>query len=599
MMNASRYVSTLAGSLYTPTFIHPTALYADQTGNVYVSDSGNNMIKVLYSISDIQPYISSLEWSYSPFNVDVPPTFTISTPSLAIRDKLGYPVNGAKVLLNFYIDAFCSESALVDMTGGVTWSNAEGIASFSNLTIASAGTFYYQASSLGALSSCSSEYAAIVTVAIPTLFSARVLTGSGAASYINGPGVLASFNRPSAAVFDLNNNLLVADTSNQAIRLISPGGLVSTFAGSAASVNLVKRQSYLQNPVSLVSSLTGIYILDSNTHSIFQATSAGAKVEKLVGSGVAGFQDGPLSSASFSGPMGLTTGPPGVLFVADSGNRRIRKVDLKAGYVSTIAVSLTDPRALILDNHNNLYVADSHCVRFFSGTGQSSIFAGSLFPGFLDGFRTNALFNNISGVALDSSGALYLSDQANHAIRKVNESGHVSTVGGSLNGIPGYLEGLWGNTLFNSPAGLCIDNRGNLIVVDSGNNRIRTIFVNVAPAPISSEPDSFQPISSTKSNLLPPSSSVFATTTAASPLPILQPSSSVFATTTAASPLPILQPSSSVFATTTAASPIATSSSSSLSASTMTLPSPMPTISSTSLSASTMTPGSMVSSFLM
>jgi len=167
-------------------------------------------------------------------------------------------------------------------------------------------------------------------------------------------------------------------------------------------------------------------------------------VSTLAGSGTVGFADGTGTEARFSYPGRVAVDSEGNVYVVDHGNHRIRKIT-PAGVVSTLAGTGTRghadgtgteaqfdyPTGVAVDSEGNVYVADhgNHRIRRITPAGVVSIFAGST-EGFADGIGTEAQFNYPTGVAVDSSGNVYVADSVNHRIRKITPAAVVSTFSG-------------------------------------------------------------------------------------------------------------------------------------------------------------------------
>jgi len=157
-------------------------------------------------------------------------------------------------------------------------------------------------------------------------------------------------------------------------------------------------------------------------------------VRLLAGTGGDGHRDGDAFEAAFSDPFAVAVGPDGAVYVADAGEANAIRRITPEGNVSTIA----------------------------GGT-----------EGFADGVGAAARFNTPSGLAVDAKGVVYVADTANHAIRRVDPSGRVTTVAG--NGVPGWQDGPGASARFNGPIGIALDARGRLLVSDTYNDRVRVI----------------------------------------------------------------------------------------------------------------------------
>src|SRR5216684_4524518 len=162
--------------------------------------------------------------------------------------------------------------------------------------------------------------------------------GTGDPSLVNGPPGAARFKQPGAVVTDsTGSNIYVADTGNNVIRRIASDGMVRTFAGFGATGDTdgPASQAAFKQPIGLAFDLSGnLLVADSGNHRIRLITPAGS-VTTLAGGVHDGFADGPAAQALFKQPSGLVVAPSGVVFVADTGNNRIRKIE--AGQVSTVA----------------------------------------------------------------------------------------------------------------------------------------------------------------------------------------------------------------------------------------------------------------------
>ncbi|HRI80142.1 MAG TPA: NHL repeat-containing protein [Cyclobacteriaceae bacterium] len=318
-------------------------------------------------------------------------------------------------------------------------------------------------------------------------------TGSGATvstlagsinGYADGVGAAAMFASPQGITVDFNGNIYVADKFNQKIRKVTSTGTVTTLAGSSAGyVNGLGSNAKFNYPSGVtVDALGNIYVADTENHSIRKVTSAGS-VTTLAG-GTAGNVDGTGANASFNFPQGLVVDPGGNVYVADTENFRIRKITA-AGVVTTFAGStegftdgtgtgaqFTFPTSIAIDASGALYVTDAYKIRKITSAGVVTTLAGGSTSGFEDGIGTAARFSNPFGVAVDGSGNVFVTDSDNHKIRKITSSGLVTTLAGS---IPGYLDGEGKAAQFNIPTGIVLNPAQVIYVAEQTNNKIRKI----------------------------------------------------------------------------------------------------------------------------
>lgn len=241
-------------------------------------------------------------------------------------------------------------------------------------------------------------------------------------------------------------------------------------------------------PLLLPSSLTydssgSLYFAEMGNHVVRRLTSSGV-VTIFAGTGTQGFGGdlGPATAALLDSPSGLALDGAGDLFIADTHNHRIRRVDAVTGIISTYA-SASLPVALAFNPQGALVVADaaSHQVLVIaSAMEQGSVVAGNGLQGFSgDGdAATAASLDTPSGIAFDSAGDLYIADAHNHRVRRVDAvTGLISTVGGT--GQPGFSGdgSAAANAQMDLPRGISFDAAGNLLIADSRNQRIRRVDV--------------------------------------------------------------------------------------------------------------------------
>jgi sugar lactone lactonase YvrE len=310
----------------------------------------------------------------------------------------------------------------------------------------------------------------------------------------------STFSSPAGIAIDPSGNLFVADSGNNTIRRISPGGLVTTLAGLAAksgSVDGVGAGARFNVPRGVaVDSAGNTYVADADNATIRRVTPAGS-VTTLAGSpGESGSSDGTGSAARFgsqfpASPSFVAVDNDGNLYAADTQNGTIRKVT-PGGLVTTLAGSpgqsgcvdgtgsaaeFVWPLGIALDETANVYVADGYCntIRVITPDGNVTTLAGNpMNMGSTDGSGGTASFSFPSGVAVDADGSLYVADTDNATIRKITSDGVVTTLAGSA-GLPGNADGEGSAARFSAPAAVAVDASGNVYVADVGNHVIRKI----------------------------------------------------------------------------------------------------------------------------
>ena len=375
------------------------------------------------------------------------------------------------------------------LAGNVTLLQSQSATFSSNLTAVNASLASLSANLTGLKNQIESSGSG-ATGNYATSCTVSTLAGSGARGSADGFGTAASFGYPRGVAVDSGGNVYVADYTGHKIRKITPAGVVTTLAGSGAqgAVDGTGTAASFSWPQGLAVDNSGnVYVADSENYKIRKITPAGV-VTTLAGSGAEGAADGTGTAASFSIPYGLAADSNGNVYVADSGNDKIRKIT-PAGVVTTLAgsgaegaadgtgnaASFSDCEGVAVDNAGNVYVADSNNnkIRKITPTGVVTTLAGSGRRGDQDGIA--ASFSDCSGVALDSNGNVYVADLNNNKIRKITPAGVVTTLAGSRT--DGSYDAKETAASFYLPSGLAVDRSGNVYVADTGNNLIRKITI--------------------------------------------------------------------------------------------------------------------------
>jgi sugar lactone lactonase YvrE len=309
------------------------------------------------------------------------------------------------------------------------------------------------------------------------------------------PGIYFSIDYPMGVTADSANNVYVADPTNSVIRKITPQGVVSVFAGTAytaGSADGTGAAAQFQGEGDKIAAdnLGNLYVADNGNNTIRKITPSGAVSTFAGTAGTLGSADGTGGAAQFMYPSAVATDTAGNVYVADSGNKTIRKITPSA-VVSTFAgtagtfgsadgtggaAQFGDPRGVATDSAGNVYVVDNwFCtVRKITPAGVVSTFAGT--PRNCvskDGVGTAAGFQYLTDVATDSAGNVYVADGS---IRVITPTGVVSTLAGSLNrSSAGDADGPVATATFGLPVALTVDSGGNIYFADWLNNTVRRI----------------------------------------------------------------------------------------------------------------------------
>lgn len=319
--------------------------------------------------------------------------------------------------------------------------------------------------------------------------SGNTLTGD------NGPADAARFNNPAAVAYDPSGNLFIADERNHRIRRISLDGSITTiagtgvpgFSGDGGPAHLAK----LNGPRGLSFDRFGnLLIADTANHAIRRIAVNGV-ITTVAGNNFNGFRgDGsPAPTAMLDSPSAVLADPnSNEFFIADSKNHRVRRVSM-AGIITTYAgtvngagfsgdgnvaifAQLNLPTALAFDRTGQLYIADSgnNRIRRIDLTGTITSLADDSLA-------------SPSGLAVAADGAVFVADTANHRIRRILPQGNATTIAGT--GLPGFSGdgGPAADGRLNFPSGLTFDSAGNLLIADAANHRIRRLVPNNDAAP--------------------------------------------------------------------------------------------------------------------
>ncbi len=339
-------------------------------------------------------------------------------------------------------------------------------------------------------SACSKKE--ITKPATPTVLTVSTLAGSSTSGKQDGTGAAAGFRYPSALAIGSDGSLYVGDFGNNLVRKINiSSGAVITFAGTGVSgyADGTLTTAIFNGTANIVFDKSGnLYVADEENNMIREITTAG-NVVTVAGSGVQGGADGIGTAATFFHPEGMVIDANGNMYVADN-NNTIRKINLSTKQVTTYAgtgvrgfndgpvasAQFSSPYAMAMDANGDIYVGDivnNRIRKITVATGTVSTFAGTGAQGLTNGSAASATFYYPCGLAFDSKGNLYVAELKNNTIRKITTGGTVSTYAGT--GQAGSTDGPAASASFSQPIGLAIDASGNVYVADEYNNEIRKI----------------------------------------------------------------------------------------------------------------------------
>lgn len=415
----------------------PTGVTADAAGNIYIADNGNNRIRTVPASGVISTVAGTGDYRFNGDNL--PATLAaLNSPTDVAVDSAG----------NIYVCELVGNRVrrVSAMTGIISTAAGTGTAGFS---------------------------------------------GDG------GPASAAMLNEPIGLFIDTKDQIYIADSRR--IRRIGVGGVIQTVAGISDYLpvqdGIPATQASLASPAAVAVDATGVvYIADSGV-SLVRKVGLDGIIRTVAGTGVAGFLDGTVATkAELNQPSGIAVDANTVLYIGDTLNSRVRKVS-SSGVITTIAGNgmykfggdggpasaglLNQPGDVAIDSHGNIYISDSlnHRVRRIDATGAISTIAGNGIAGFSGdgGTATRASLDKPIGLALDSSGNLFIADYNNNRVRKVSTSGAITTAVGGGNqgdGAPATQAAL------QYPEFLAFDSSGNLYITEMQSFRVRKVTPN-------------------------------------------------------------------------------------------------------------------------
>jgi uncharacterized protein (TIGR03437 family) len=327
------------------------------------------------------------------------------------------------------------------------------------------------------------------------------IAGNGTAGFSGdgGPATQAQLNRAVGQAIDSAGNLYLAEELNNRVRKITSQGVITTIAGTGSAGftgdNGPAAQAQLSGPLGVCATSAGdLYVMDQGNKRVRKISGTTITTVAGNGSNTSSGDGGPATAAGFVIPIRCAVDSGGNLLIVDQGAHRVRKVNA-AGTISTFAgngsaafsgdgglatqASLNNPTAVAVDASGNVFVTDQSNQRIrridaTSGTITTVAGNGSASYSGDGGSATAASLNFPGGIAVDSSGTVFIVDSVNQRVRKVS-GGSISTIAGT--GATGFAgdNGPALQAQFNNPFPITLDSAGNLYVGDISNNRVRRI----------------------------------------------------------------------------------------------------------------------------
>jgi sugar lactone lactonase YvrE len=478
-------------------FKYPCGMAIDSAGNLYVADQENYAIRKIDTAANVTTYAGNGTQGFA--------NGPGSTAEFSYL--LGVAVDSAG---NVYVpDGYNHLIRKIDTAQNVTTLGGQLGVEGSGLGNGNVSAAYFGNPRGAAVDSAGNLYVMdVVNETIQEISTAGTVTTIGGtprwAGYLNNG---ARFSNPTGGAIDSAGNIYVADYNNCLIRKIDTTGKVITWAGygggnvvGSGNGNGCQATFYLPTGVA-VDSAGNVYVADQD-NALIRKIDPLQNVTTYAGNGTAGYVDGPGSSAEFNSPAGVAVDTAGNVYVADTYNSVIRKIDT-AQNVTTYAGSdaygpgnegngqgvnsyFSYPQNLAADSAGNLYVADiigATIRKIDTAVNVTTIGGTAYYSGYTDGPSSGSYFSHPSGVSADNAGNVYVADAGNNAIRRIDTAGNVSTLAGGPTA--GSAFGIGSAAQFNNPADVSVDSAGNLWVVDQYNERISEGYSSIAPTLVS------------------------------------------------------------------------------------------------------------------
>jgi sugar lactone lactonase YvrE len=486
-------ISTVSGGL-----AFPTGIVLDGVGNLFIADQSHHLIRKM-DTNDILTTVAGNGNSGYAGDGGAATNANLSFPTGVAVDAVGelfiadYNNNVIrKVDTNGLISTFAGNGTGLLYSGGVATNVM--LSSPANVWADASGNLFFP-----------NRYSNLINK-VDTSGIITIVAGNGGGGFHGDGGFAtnAAIYLPEGAVTDAGGNLFIADTVNNRIRKVDTNGIITTIAGTGFTNYLGDGTAAISSPLNLPvgvapDTLGNFFVVDKNLQRIRRVDVNGI-ITTIAGTGTSGFNgdNRPAITAQLNNPASMAIDSVGNLFIADQSNHRIRKVGTN-GFIQTVAgngtasffgdgsaatnANLNSPAGIAVDIAGNLFIADTsnQRIRKVDAFGIITTIAGTNATGYSGdgGLAITNRLNNPTGVAVDAVGNLFIADTSNQRIRKVSTNGIITTVAGT-NGIGSFSGdgGLAVTNHLNNPTGVAVDSIGTLFIADQNNDRIRRVGTN-------------------------------------------------------------------------------------------------------------------------
>ena len=486
------------GPAIAATFMGISDIAADTFGNLYIADFLGNRVRRVNSAGIVTTVAGGGGVGYSPDGT-LAAGALLNRPFSVATDNLGnfylgeYNNHVIRKIDNFGILSTVAGTGIRGYTGDGGPATAAEMTAPVAIKLDIMGNLYFSDNH----NFCVRKVDAGGTI--------TTIAGDGTAGFRGdgGPGSSAEMSTPGGLDVDNFGEVYISCTWDNRIREVTQAGIIITVAGQSGLFDdgIAGQSAEIGTINNMASDSAGrIYFADTYNNRIRMFDPASGLVTTVAGHGIAGYGDefsgdgGPADSAHIYNPNAVTLDNSGNMYIADTYNQRIRKVD-PAGTIITIAgksmagfsgdggiadsAELNYPNNVAVDNKGNVYIGDggNYRIRKVDATGNITTVAGTGVLGYSGdgGPAASAVLGATNDLFADKSGNIYIADAYNNRIRQIDTFGIIRTVAG--NGVNAFSGdgGAATSASLSQPTGIRIDDAGNMYIADFGNSRVRKV----------------------------------------------------------------------------------------------------------------------------